>query len=81
MLITVSLVLILENLWLLFKIAKPNGILHIDEYSDKDAYRMLYFTPLEDLKKYRRLVLSVEVRQWNELSGDFEADFIPKEYL
>lgn len=52
----------------------PNGLLHIDEYTNKDAYRMIYFTPLGDLKKHKYLVLKVETKQWAEESYDAELD-------
>ena len=54
---------------------KVHGLLHIDEYTNKDVYRMLYFTPLGDLKKTRRLRLKVEVQHWNEKCYDDGMDF------
>lgn len=60
------LLFILENLYLLLKRRKPDGLLHIDEYLNKDTYRMLYFTPLDELKKRKVLILKVEVQHWNE---------------
>lgn len=49
--------------------------MHIDEYTNKDAYRLLYFTPLGDLKKHRYLVLKVETQKWDEESYDaYEED-------
>lgn len=51
-------------------------MLHIDEYTNKDTYRMLYFTPLGDLKKHRHLVLTVEVQKWpNETTDIYEEDY------
>ena len=44
--------------------------MHIDEYTNKDAYRMLYFTPLEDLKKHRYVILKVETQKWDRESYD-----------
>lgn len=80
-LIIVILVLIsIEQGILIYKHLKPHGVLHIDEYRDKDVYRMLYFVPIEDLKKHRRLRLKVETQTWNELSGDFDASFMPEDY-
>lgn len=67
--IIIMLVLIvIEQGILVYKNLTPHGVLHIDEYQDKDVYRMLYFVPLEDLKKRRRLRLKVEVEKWNGLS-------------
>lgn len=41
-------------------------MLHIDQYLDKDMYRMLYFTPLEKVERKHRLILKVEKQKWNE---------------
>ncbi len=60
---------------LLLKFLRPNGLLHIDEYLDKDFYRMLYFTPIEDIKKYRWVVLKVERQSWGTNSNDYEEDY------
>jgi len=50
--------------------------MHIDEYLDKDAYRMVYFTPLGDLKKHRYLILKVETQKWGTHSEDYyEEDY------
>lgn len=50
--------------------------MHIDEYGNKDVYRMLYFIPIEDLKKHKRLILKVETQKWNSLNDYmFDADF------
>ena len=66
-LIIVILVLVcIEQGVLIYRHLKPHGLMHIDEYLDKDVYRMLYFVPIDDLKKYRRLRLKVEVQQWRE---------------
>ena len=55
---------------------KPHGLMHIDEYGNKDVYRMLYFIPVEDLKKHKRLILKVETQKWNSLNDYmFDADF------
>ena len=64
------LILVLENLLLLIRIIRVNGVLHIDVYTNKDIYRMLYFTPLDKLRKHRRLVLKVETQQWNQEAFD-----------
>ena len=75
LLLGLILVLILLMLILCRRFIKPNGLMHIDEYTNKDAYRMLYFTPLGDLKKHRHLVLNVEVQKWAEESHDaYEED-------
>lgn len=50
---------ILVNVWLLWRVSRPNGTLHIDEYPEKDSYRMLYLTPLDELKRKKILVLTV----------------------
>ena len=55
---------------------RPNGILHIDEYPNKDSYRMLYFTPIEELRNYRYLILKVEIQQWDREPFDSEAEDI-----
>ena len=62
---------------ILLIIQKPSGLLHIDEYTNKDIYRMLYFVPVEDLKKHRKLTLKVEVQKWTSESPDtyFEEDY------
>ena len=61
---------------LLIRVLRVNGLLHIDEYTNKDVYRMLYFTPLDDLKKHKRLILKVEVQKWNEKLYDmYEEDY------
>ena len=73
-------ILAIEQILLIIKALKPHGVLHIDEYTDKDVYRMLYFVPLEDLKKHKRLSLKVEVQKWNELSGKFDVNFMPEDY-
>ena len=49
---------------LVVRIAKPNGIFHIDSYTNKDFYRMIYLTPLEELPKHRILILRVESQKW-----------------
>ena len=70
------LILALENLILIVLRSKPHGLMHIDEYSNKDVYRMLYFIPVEDLKKHKRLVLKVETQKWNSLNDYmFDTDF------
>ena len=69
--IIVAVLIILEQLYLIYKNLRPHGMLHIDEYLDKDVYRMLYFVPLEDLKKHRRLRLKVEVQKWESDSEDY----------
>lgn len=70
------LILVLENLALIVLRHRPHGMLHIDEYQDKDVYRMLYFVPVEDLKKYKHLRLNVETQKWNSLNDyEFDADF------
>ena len=63
---------ILEQIVLVVRYSKPHGLMHIDEYTDKDAYRMIYFIPLEDIKKYRRLHLKVEVQKWPNESEVYE---------
>lgn len=73
-LIGLIVVFVLQNVVLLIKRARPNGLLHIDEYLNKDAYRMIYFTPLEDLKKCRVLVLRVEVQKWQEEMIDYDKE-------
>ena len=55
---------------MMVRLLRPNGKMHIDEYTNKDAYRMLYFTPLGDLKKHRYLVLKVETQKWPYESYD-----------
>lgn len=67
------LVLILIQKFLRYK--KPHGLLHIDEYVDKDFYRMLYFVPIEDLKKCKYVILKVETKSWGTNSDDYEEDF------
>ena len=74
-LILVILVLTLVSIILAIKFLKPNGLLQIDMYIDKDFYRMLYFTPIENLKKHRYLVLKVKTDTYNKLSEDVEEDF------
>lgn len=73
--IIVAVLVILEQLYLIYKNLRPHGMLHIDEYLDKDIYRMLYFVPLEDLKKHRRLRLKVEVQKWESDSEDYMEDY------
>lgn len=73
--IIVAVLVILEQLYLIYKNLRPHGMLHIDEYLDKDVYRMLYFVPLEDLKKHRRLRLKVEVQKWESDSEDYMEDY------
>lgn len=68
-----ALILILNSI----KLWRPNGMLHIDEYLDKDVYRMLYFTPLPELKKHHWLTLKVEVQKWDTTSDDYEG--VPNE--
>ena len=63
---------ILEQIVLIIRFSKPHGLMHIDEYTDKDAYRMIYFIPLEDIKKHRRLHLKVEVQKWSNESEVYE---------
>ncbi len=63
-------ILVLENLLLLIRIIRVNGMLHIDVYTNKDCYRMLYFTPLENLRKHRRLILKVETQRWEQEAFD-----------
>ena len=66
----------MENLCLIIKVLRPHGLLHIDEYTNKDVYRMLYFTPIDDLKKHQRLILKVEVQKWpTEKVDDYEGIF------
>ena len=74
-LILVILVLTLVSIILAIKFLKPNGLLQIDMYIDKDFYRMLYFTPIENLKKHRYLVLKVKTDTYNKFSEDVEEDF------
>lgn len=74
-LILVILGLTLVSIILAIKFLKPNGLLQIDMYRDKDFYRMLYFTPIENLKKHRYLVLKVKTDTYNKLSEDVEEDF------
>lgn len=70
------LILVLENIILIVLRSKPHGLMHIDEYGNKDVYRMLYFIPIEDLKKHKRLILKVETQKWNSLNDYmFDADF------
>ena len=67
--------MVLVCLLMAARLLKPNGLFHIDEYTNKDAYRMIYFTPLGDLKKHRYLVLKVETQKWKEESYDvYEED-------
>ncbi len=73
--IITAVLVILEQLYLIYKNLRPHGMLHIDEYLDKDVYRMLYFVPLEDLKKHRRLRLKVEVQKWESDSEDYMEDY------
>ena len=73
--IIVAVLVILEQLYLIYRNLRPHGMLHIDEYLDKDVYRMLYFVPLEDLKKHRRLRLKVEVQKWESDSEDYMEDY------
>lgn len=68
-------VFVLEQIILIIRASKPQGMLHIDEYIDKDMYRMLYFVPLEELKKHRRLHLKVEVQRWPNESEKYMEDF------
>ena len=69
------LIMALACLLTVVRLLKPNGLFHIDEYTNKDAYRMVYFTPLGDLKKYRYLVLKVETQKWaNESYDAYEED-------
>lgn len=58
--------LVLVNLLLILKLARPDGILHIDDYTNKDIYRMVYMTPLEELPKRKRVVLKVETQKWGQ---------------
>lgn len=60
---------------LLIRFLRPNGLMHIDAYVDKDMYRMLYFTPLPTLKKHKYLILKVEVKEWGTHSEDFDQEF------
>ena len=69
------LILIILVLIFLHRLIRPNGMLHIDVYTNKDSYRMLYFTPLDKLKKHRYLILKVETQQWPNESVDFYEDF------
>ena len=73
--IIVAVLVILEQLYLIYRNLRPHGMLHIDEYLDKDVYRMLYFVPLEDVKKHRRLRLKVEVQKWESDSEDYMEDY------
>lgn len=68
-------VFVLEQIVLLVRSAKPHGMLHIDEYTNKDSYRMLYFVPLDDLKKHHRLRLKVEVQKWPTEYEDYTEDY------
>lgn len=68
-------VFVLEQIVLIIRASKPHGMLHIDEYTNKDVYRMLYFIPLEDIKKHRRLHLKVEVQKWPNESELYMEDF------
>lgn len=63
--IFLSLLLILTWLWIFLR--KPNGILKIDEYLDKDLYLMMWLTALPELKKHKKLLLEVQVEEHNEL--------------
>lgn len=65
-----ALILVLICLRMASRFWKPSGLMHIDEYTNKDAYRMLYFTPLEDLKKHRYVILKVETQKWDRESYD-----------
>lgn len=67
------MVLTLAQRLLMYK--KPHGLLHIDEYIDKDFYRMLYFVPIEDLKKHKYVILKVETQKWGTRSDDYGEDF------
>ena len=68
-------VFIIEQILLIIRASKPHGVLHIDEYADKDVYRMLYFVPLEELKKHHKLHLKVEVQRWPNNSELYEEDY------
>ena len=68
--LSVILILILVLILISLRFRKPNGIFHIDEYTNKDAYRMVYLTPLGDLKKHRYLILKVESQKWDRESFD-----------
>lgn len=51
--------------------------MHIDEYTNKDVYRMVYFIPVDDIKKHRRLILKVEEQQWSEEYRDiYEEEYL-----
>jgi hypothetical protein len=78
--IIVGVLVCIEQGILVYKHLKPHGIFHIDEYPQKDVYRMLYLIPIDDLKKHRKLRLKVEVQKWNEMPGDFDVDFSPEDY-
>lgn len=54
---------------------RPNGQMQIDKYVDKDFYRMLYFTPIEELGKHRYLILKVKTTIYNTASDDIEEDY------
>ena len=76
-LIIILSILILENLFLILRITRPHGLMHIDEYTNKDVYRMVYFIPVDDIKKHRRLILKVEEQQWSEEYRDiYEEEYL-----
>ena len=56
----------------IFLTRKPNGILKIDEYINKDKYLMMWLTPLPELRKHKRLTLEVKVETHNDISEDDE---------
>ena len=46
------------------KILKPDGILRIDRYFDKDV---LYFTPPDKIEKRRRILVTVKTEQLDDI--------------
>ena len=62
--LAVILILILVNLIVAYRIIRPNGVLHIDSYTDKDIYRMVYYTPVGELANHKYLLLKVETQEY-----------------
>lgn len=73
--IIIIILIAIEQVILIYKHFRPHGILHIDEYQDKDVYRLLYLVPVENLKKYQRFNFKVEVQKWSGLSEMPEEDY------
>ena len=57
---------------ILIRLSRPHGVLHVDEYTNKDIYRMVYMVPIDKLKKYRRVFLVVKNKKWPTESPDSE---------